>query len=406
MLSSELWDIVASIDHRFQFHVDLLCASDARAVREFHSQSAEEPESSRKGGAPSESLLNTTAQRVYLPGSEEEVKDIQQEGYVAPNVILVLIDFLFVYDQYFAAFPFLAAVLAKSFVEFLGMFVDTTADLVLGERALKNNVLEKLTPLHYSVTSQAFSLLSAFIPRFQTRLLNCLDLVSSPPAADGEEGGDTSNLTAREKNTARRFLVDQLNEVVSNCTVHQKGCLSRITRSVLRSVASGKFLRTPPTQTATTGPQRGAMAAAAAVVPSQAPPPVLPMGWGVKGHEWVLRMLTEVAKVLRVLRPLLPSQDVDAVAVPIIGAFAIRLQEVTKLLTGKIGQDVKNDVLVYKANVEKFGYDVLAATKLLTVESVLSLTDISEVQPHSTEEETFEYFFSPAEAPQRSMAKP
>lgn len=424
MLSSELWDIAASIDHRFQSHVDRLCSSDERAVSDFRFQSVMEPAGSRRAAPKDDLLLNTTAQRVYLPavdlqsqgdggGPSDAINGSHQEGYVAPNVILVLIDFLSVYDNYLASFPFLAPVFVKSVVEFLGMFVATAADLVLGEKAIQNKVLEGFTALHYTVTSQTFSFLSAFLPRFQTRLMNCFVPTPTSPLAQGGEAEAAS--TAREKNIVQRFLVDQLNDVIANCTSHRKECLTRISRGVLRSVSSGKFLIRPAapatgtTATVTTtgtavAAKKGKTTAAGTVVNST---PIFT--WGSKGHEWVLRMLTEVAKLLRNIRPLLPSRDVDAVVVPIVGSFAIRLQEMTKVAPVKLSEEVKQDVLLYKANTEKFGYDVLAATKLLTVESVVSLEGSAEgvplpsLQPHSTEEETQSFFFPP-ESPLRRQS--
>eukprot|EP00796_Vickermania_ingenoplastis_P006692 gene6692-4790_t len=416
MLQNERWQARETVDPSFQAHLDAICAADEEARNAFRWLSAERGGLVRHGhtgGAPraavadlDDTLLNIGAHRMYVAEVEEEA-----EGRAVCDATLILVDLLYEYQQYLGSFPSLAYVIVSSLHELVDQFDSHAADLVIRGRAVDGGHLKHITPLHLAVASQTFALLRSFLPRLRSQLLRFLDLEawaspSGPAAAAGAAP------LPRDRSITLHYLTDQFDAVIQSCAAHQQDCFSRIIWILKLKVGGHPDLLAAPAATTGQKTVRGQVVSAgpahspgSAADPARAAAtPTVAVKWGSKGHEWVLSMLKEVARLLHALRPLLTRRDVDCIAAPLLGDFAQKIRDVTRRAApatqagsaadGAVAGEMTTDVLLFKANSDKFGYDVLKCAATLTVEAVLQAS--TSLQPCSTQEEVLAFFFPSA----------
>ncbi|KAG5490783.1 hypothetical protein JKF63_00905 [Porcisia hertigi] len=308
------------------------------------------------------------------------------EGRVMPNSLLVLVDLLHRYHEYIALFPFLAFDVVTRMSDLLDEYEGQTAAMVLGARAVERGTLSTITTQHLCVASQCVSFLIDFIPALQAHLAaaiqgsaiggllrgpsahnelavaNALGLVgwtSSPPAPSDSSSPTTAPDT-------KLFIKNDWNRIVQNSLAHRNEFFSKMGSLVYRKVDSLGHLSM----------QKGR--------------------WPPGGNEWVMAMLREVARLMRVLRPLLPPRDMDGVIVPLLGSLSVMLRQWTVQVPTTAEDDhaaAASDVMLFTANVEKFGYDVLKCAEVASVSAVMQRSQ--SFAPVSSEEAVLLWFLPP-----------
>ncbi|KPI90518.1 hypothetical protein ABL78_0278 [Leptomonas seymouri] len=325
-----------------------------------------------------------------------------EEGRLVANSLLVLMDLLHKYNRSIATFPFLAFDVASRMVELIDAYEGQTAAMVLGARAVEKKTLSTITTQHLCVASQCVSFLNDFIPALQAHLtaamtggtvmdaarthgvprdavavacaLGLIPSSSSVVCGRNTTPADGGN-HACEK--TKLFVENDWNRVLKNCRAHRNEFFSKMGSLVYRKVESLGSVSVQTNQ------------------------------WSVGGNEWVMAMLREVARLMRTLRPLLPLEDMDGVVVPLIGMLSILLREATTRIPVSAADDraaATSDIMLFKANVEKFGYDVLTCAKVTSVSAVMQGGQC--FAPVSSDEAVLAWFLptQAARAPQRSPA--
>ncbi|GET93720.1 hypothetical protein, conserved [Leishmania tarentolae] len=296
-----------------------------------------------------------------VPGADTE----EPEGRFVPVSLLVLMDVLHKYHEYMALFPFIAFDVASRMSELLDQYESKTAALVLGAQAVEKGTLPTITTQHLCIASQCVAFLIDFIPALRTHLIaameegglgsslrdhvpldalavaNALGLMGGASASPMPSDSLSAN-TASEK--TKLLLKKDWSRVVRNCVAHRNEFFSKMGSLVHRKVNSLDHVSM----------QKG--------------------HWSASGNEWVMAMLREVARLMRALRPLMPPEDMDGVMVPLIGSLSVMLRESTLQIpaTAEDGHAAAaSDVMLFKANVEKFGYDVLRCAEVTSVSTVM-----------------------------------
>lgn len=327
--------------------------------------------------------------------SEEEEEEELEEGRVVANSLLVLMSLLHKYHTFMVTFPFLAFDVAARMIELIDVYEGQTAAMVLGARAVEKKTLATITTQNLCVASQCVSFLIDFIPALQAHLLATVndgtavaaarahraprDAVAvacalglipdpQPPTADGGSDGGT-------KENSKLLIENDWNRVLKKCYAHRNELFSKMGSLVYRKVESLGSVSVQKSQ------------------------------WSVSGNEWVMAMLREVARLMRALRPLLPPADMDGVVVPLIGMLSIMLREVTSRIPVTALDDraaATSDIMLFKANVDKFGYDALTCAKVTSVSAAMQGSQ--SFAPVSSEDAVLSWFLpTPTAAPpQRS----
>lgn len=343
-------------------------------------------------------------------GEGEDVEEME-EGRTVANSLLVLMDLLYQYHSYLATFPFLAFDVASRMIELIDAYEGQAAAMVLGARAVEKKTLATITTQHLCVASQCVSFLSDFVPALQAHLMAAmsgsgvaeaggaampnrtqrvprdalavaaaLGLIPSAAAPPSVGGESTNGSTADETpDKAKLFVDNDWHRVVKNCRAHRNEFFSKMGSLVYRKVENFGAVSVQKQQ------------------------------WVVGGNEWVMAMLREVARLMRALRPLLPPADMDGVVVPLIGMLSVMLREATTRIPASAVDDraaATSDMMLFKANVEKFGYDVLTCAKVTSVSTAMQGNH--SFAPVSSEEVVLGWFLpnqtASAPAPQRSPA--
>jgi vacuolar protein sorting-associated protein 54 len=350
-------------------------------------------------------VFNSSVSTTTRAAEGEEDEELE-EGRLVANSLLVLMDLLHKYHSYMAAFPFLAFDIASRMIELIDAYEGQTAAMVLGAGAVEKKTLSTITTQHLCVASQCVSFLNDFIPALQAHLtaavndgtvvdaacarraprdavaVACaLGLIPSSPAltAGGGSDGATSADAGVGVEKSKLFVENDWSRVQKNCRAHRNEFFSKMGSLVYRKVESLGSISVQKNQ------------------------------WSVGGNEWVMAMLREVARLMRALRPLLPPADMDGVVVPLIGMLSVMLREATVRIPVSAMDDraaATSDVMLFKANVEKFGYDVLTCAKVTSVSAVMQGSET--FTPVSSEEAVLSWFLPTptASAPQRSTVTP
>ncbi|KPA81783.1 hypothetical protein ABB37_04062 [Leptomonas pyrrhocoris] len=328
----------------------------------------------------------------HVGGVEEEE---MEEGRLVANSLLVLMDLLHTYHTYMATFPFLAFDVASRMIELIDAYEGQAAAMVLGARAVEKKTLTTITTQHLCVASQCVSFLNDFIPALQKHLtaavyngavieaalahraprdavavagaLGLLPLLPSAVNGGSITLADGSNGPPQK---AKLFVENDWNRVLKNCRAHRNEFFSKMGTLVYRKVESLGSVSVQKNQ------------------------------WSVGGNEWVMAMLREVARLMRAVRPLLPLADMDGVVVPLIGMLSVMLREATSRIPVAAVDDcaaATSDMMLFKANVEKFGYDVLTCAKVTSVSAAMQ--GGQSFAPVSSEEAVLTWFLPPPATP-------
>ncbi|CCW63254.1 unnamed protein product [Phytomonas sp. EM1] len=397
VLEAETWASKDGIDAFFQAQLVHLCSSDDRAVDEFVSQSIEPAKNGYTAAewdafttaapldtiqtsclttstAPArkttkddeEAAFSSRPNRLYLSLNEED------NGRVASNSLLILLELLANYDSYLARFPSLGMDVASKMYELLVLYENLCASMVLGAQAMKSGVLTNITTLHLCVASQCVAFLVDFTPRLQQRLVRLLGAASGLTTTAKEQGdSDRTQMSAvvlpRGSRTANKFLSFVANNfirVVNDCQAHRNSFFNKINSIVLDKIDRIGIMGNETKE------------------------------YSTRGNEWIMTMLREVARLIRSLRPLLPPSDLQGIVVPLLGSLAIKIREVTKPIPASDIDTLniaRSDILLFKANVERFGYDVLRSVEAQSVNVAMQSTDLG---PCSSDEDVLAWFLS------------
>ncbi|KAG5465210.1 hypothetical protein LSCM4_00663 [Leishmania orientalis] len=434
VMEGETWAPKEAVDQCIQQQVEDMCTMDATALQEFRWRSlralfalggsdsgysqrcySASPPRVAAGTSGADDLLSIGAAKLYvrvrgrsgaavlgngraahnsaeasLDGDPDEL-----EGRLVPSSLLVLMDLLHKYHEYIALFPFLAFDVASRMNELLDEYEGQTAAMVLGAQAVERGTLPRITTQHLCVASQCVSFLIDFIPALQAHLTvawqggdfdaslcdraprdvlavaNVLGLVGASSSTSSPS--DSSSAGIASENT-RLFIKNDWNRVVRNCRAHRNEFFSKMGSLVHRKVSSLGHVAI----------QKGR--------------------WATSGNEWVMAMLREVARLMRALRPLLPPGDMDGVMVPLLGSLSVLLRESTMQIPTSAEDDraaAASDVMLFTANVEKFGYDVLRCAEATSVSAVMQ--GGQSFVPVSSEEAVLRWFLPTS---QSSPARP
>ncbi|KAK7201614.1 Vps54-like protein [Novymonas esmeraldas] len=413
VVEGETWTAKEAVDEAIQQQVEKMCSLEASELRAFRLRALwalgvtgagdgplrDSTSPPRRAAAPAaaavsarltggaDELLSAGATKLYVrvraSGEAQEL-----EGRHVPSSLLVLMDLLHRYHECMAAFPFLAFDAVSRMCELLDAYEGQVAAMVLGARAVENGTLTTITTQHLCVASQCVAFLIDFIPALQTHLASAVhgdvqdatlrDRTSrgavAVATALGLVGaampthGDTSSVAAAAPERAKLFIENDWNRVTRNCRAHRNEFFSKIGSLVYRKVddlGHGSV-------------QKGQ--------------------WLSGGNQWVMAMLREVARLMRAVQPLLPRDDRDGVVVTLLGLLSVMLRESTTRIPAASADDraaAASDVMLFKANVENFGYDVLRCAEVTSVAAVMQSPKFS-FTPVSSEDAVLRWFLPPA----------
>lgn len=407
LLENEKWSPAKSVDPSFQSQLDALCASDGEAYKAFGSLSVETGmrgralvDSARAGNRisrESQGRSRSGNQKLYITADDSD------EGRTVHDAFFILIDMLYDYNTALGNYPSLAHPIVLSIHEMIDFYDQSAAELILGGKAVRNGSLSSVTPLNLATLSQCFAFLSEFIPHLTSHLLHVLDLTELAARIT-----ESRKVVQTDANRRNKLTVDILTRefpcLMENCATHHRQCFTRIIDIIrakvgknpplLKSIDSrGKGQQQDNGRVRNAGPSNGVA--------------VQRLTWSEKGNTWMMDMLKETAKLIRNIRESTNQRDMDCIIVPLIGGFAHKMREITRVMStgadpeGKTKVDVepkeveeaRSSVLVYNANVHKFGYNLLECVKCTTAESVLrSKGGFRESTPCS-EEDVLGFFF-------------
>nr|CCC93965.1 conserved hypothetical protein [Trypanosoma congolense IL3000] len=259
------------------------------------------------------------------------------DGRVISISLQMLLESLSDYDDYLGRFPFLAFDIMGEVYDLLKLYISQCAALLLGAMAVENGTLAAITVQHMAVASQNLALLYDGIPLIQKRWEKVVDVEKISPSTPAD-----------------------MARVRQDCKTYRFEFFAKMASLVKEKVDE-------------VGVVSGAQ-------------------WQANGSEWVMTMLRETARLMRTLKPLLPPSDCRGVVVPLLGTFARMIRAVTMSPDVDEGQreTIRSDVLVFKANLEKFGFDVLRCVALY-VSPVDAMNELQE--PCATDEAVVEWFF-------------
>ncbi|KAH9578165.1 Vacuolar protein sorting-associated protein 54 [Trypanosoma melophagium] len=358
-IENETWQR-ESVDVAFQSCVDALCRSDDMAIKELQARAIFTDVTSVSRQKPlllsstSTTTTTTMPQETDIVNTEEILENHSTgvknmllllppigehlEGRVVSGSLLLLIEMLRDYDDYLGRFPFLAFDVMGKMYDLLRLYDSHCAALLLGAMAVENGVLQTITMQHMAIASQNLGFLYDAIPLMQKRWLKATSSDRLPPS-----------------------ICDDMARVRKDCWTFRCELLGKIS-ALVREKVDGL----------------GTVSAAQ---------------WQPSGNEWVMTMLREVARLMRALKPLMPAEDCRGVVVPLLGTFARMIRAVTlsPIVDADLRAIMESDVIVFKTNVEKFGFDVLRCAALYA-----SITEAMEapVEPCSSEESVVAWFFS------------
>ncbi|KEG13053.1 hypothetical protein DQ04_01241080 [Trypanosoma grayi] len=349
-IENETWQH-EGIDVVFQSCVDTLCRSDSAVIAELRGRSAFTDVTSdirlicslpKSAEAVATSMVTRgkTTDKCETPTRKQLMLPLvngHSEGRIVSGSLLLLIEMLHENDVYLGRFHFLAFDVMGKMYDLLKLYVSQCAALLLGAMAVENGVLQTITIQHMAVASQNLAFLYEGIPLMTRRWL----LVTSDDKLSPSISEDMERVR-RDCATYRCELFEKISALVKD-KVYGLG-----------------------------------------TVTSEC--------WRDSGNEWVMTMLRETARLMRALKPLLPPRDCRGIVVPLLGTFARMIRAVTLSL----GQDADlrtvmvSDVLLFKANVERFGFDVLRCAALYK-SPLEAMTD--SVEPHTSEKDVVTWFF-------------
>ncbi|RNF02395.1 hypothetical protein TraAM80_06428 [Trypanosoma rangeli] len=363
-IENETW-LPEVVDPAFQFSVDTLCRSDDTAIEELRARAVftevmgengvrhpMAPTITRKATAttavtgvvaalgpsassskPLETCDTCAKKLILLP-----TVDGRTEGRVVSRSLLMLIELLHECDDYLGRFPFLAFDVMGKMYDLFTLYDSRSAALLLGAMAVENGVLQTITTQNMAVASQNLAFLCDGIPLMQKRWLRAATVDKLSPA-----------------------IVEDIKRVRKDCATHRCELFGRIS-DVVKDKIDG--LGT-----------------------------VSEKQWKMSGNEWVMAMLRETARLMRAMKPLLPVEDCRGVVVPLLGTFARMIRSVT--MSPAVDTDLRavmlSDVLLFKANVERFGFDVLRCAMLFNSEAEAMTAS---VEPSASEADVVAWFFS------------
>ncbi|PBJ79022.1 hypothetical protein BCY84_03498 [Trypanosoma cruzi cruzi] len=358
-IENETWQ-PEKIDPAFQSTVDVLCRSDDAAIEELRTHAVFTEVMGENGfchlAAPVTTATTMARQMLvsapfnpsYRPLNtcEADTKklllipsvDGHTEGRVVSSSILMLITLLHEFDEYLSRFPFLAFDVMGKIYDLLRLYDSQCAALLLGAMAVENGVLDTITTQHMAVASQNLAFLYDGIPLMQRRWLRAttVDKLASP-------------------------IVEDIRRVRKDYATHRCEFLGKISGLVKEKV--------------------GGLGTVSAEQ------------WQASGNEWVMTMLRETARLMRAMKPILPAEDCRGVVVPLLGTFARMIRSVT--MCPAVDADLRavmlSDVLLFKANVERFGFDVLRCAMLFNSEAEAMTKS---VEPFASEADVVAWFFS------------
>ncbi|CCW70038.1 unnamed protein product [Phytomonas sp. Hart1] len=398
VLEAETWASKDNIDTFFQAQLEHLCSSDGQDVEEFISQSIELP---KAGYTVSEwdAIMTATSDNIQVSSpvitvssSKKTIKDDEEatfynranrlylslneddNGRAASNSLLILLELLANYDSYLARFPSLGMDVASKMYEVLALYDNLCASMVLGAQAMKNGVLTNITTLHLCVASQCVAFLADFTPRLQQRLVRLLgaasrQTITSEKQSNFEKTQVGAVVLPRGSwavNMLLPFIDNDFKQVIKGCQAHRNDFFNKISSIVLEKVDRIGLMEGEPKE------------------------------YNARGNEWIMTILREVARLIRSLRPLLPPNDLKGIVVPLLGFLSIKIREVTKPIPASDVDSMniaKSDILLFKANVERFGYDVLRCVEVQSVNTAMCSTNLD---PCSSDRDVLAWFLSGA----------
>lgn len=351
-IENETWQ-PEEIDVASQSCVDMLCCGDAASIEELQAR-ALFTDVMTDNGICSVATTGATATLAtspnFLDSSGANLRkqprlllpsvDGHTDGRVVSGSFLLLVELLREYDGYLGRFPFLAFDVMGKIYDLLKLYVAQCGAVLLGGIAVERGVLRTITAQHMAVASQNLTFLHNSIPFIQKRWLCATAVDKLSPS-----------------------VVDDMERVRKDC-VTCRGELFRKISGLVKEKVDGL----------------------GTVVAGQ---------WRTSGNEWVMTMLRETARLMRALKPLLPAEDCCGIVVPLLGTFARMIRSVTMSpeVDAGIQAVMLSDVLLFKANVERFGFDVLRCAALCMSEAEMTA---SSLEPCSSEATVIAWFFSSA----------
>lgn len=372
VVESETWTPREDIDAIFQAHVEGLCASDDKSIKDFQGTSVE----STRGGAMNEyySCMLETSQQQVISRSHRTRADAADDlmnlksnrlylsldggdGRVVGSSFLILTELLHDYDNVLALFPSLAFDMVTRMYEMTAFYDRLCAKMVLGAGATEHGTLKTITTQNLCVGSQCVAMLAEVITKVQQRLLRVLHEQDTTTTAD------VHGQTHRNAGRLRPFIEGDFGHVIKDCNTHRDEFFQKMCTMVLSKVDGLSAMEGSD-------------------------------NWSTQGNEWVMTMLREAARLMRTIGPLLPASDVQGVMAPLLGSFAARLRAATCRIPSS-ATDARamavSDVLLFKVNVEHFGYDVLGCAALDTVSAAMG--EGLQLKPCSSDVDVLQWFF-------------
>ena len=336
VLSEEQWVPEDRIDATFQHRCNVLCRFDVDAVKEFQASSVDSPTALNTAFSTShEGSVGDAAdqydRKIFLPVGPND------EGYVVGNSLLMLLQTLFEYIHFLAAFPFLALEVINKIHDTLKLYDVQCAVLVLGASAVDQGKLATIAIPHLALASQCIAFLADLIPMLQNRLRATLPNPKLGP-----------------------FITADLDRVHRNMTEHRNEFLAKMASMVREHIDSFQFD---------------------------------PVHWSTAGNAWIISMLKEPARLIKQLKPLLRSRDQRGVLGPVLHLIVAKVRDAIErvppsMMTTQLEHTITADVKLLKLNADRFGYDAIRCVPHVAQ----SMEDVTINRP-STDDEFKAYFF-------------
>lgn len=406
----------------------------------------------------------------------------RDDGRIVFPGLLRLIADLHAYDIHLAKFPSLGYIIVPLMFELMEQHVSLVGDLILDGRAVPEKLLTHITPVHLLLASQGYAFLVDFIPLLQAHLILGLGLdafaapsfsspiisrggspiqhpsidrrvlAASPPIQAPPAPTSPPGELSRPRQVALRFLTGQFTTFCRSCEQRWKDCFILVIRLMRGSfgkssailAALTKPVSIPSTDSAVrpSGRSLGGSTTVNKAVEgegaggNESVTTLKTASWGPAGHEWMMKALKELAKLIRTARPLVRTAEMHLILIPLVCEFSKRFREVTSSIWKQSGHgrlvssspilkkdegpeserttdggseapkavlpaaqtedesvvELREDVLLYVANIEKFGYDVLLCAKMSHIDELFKDPYTINWSPCSPQKEILSYF--------------
>eukprot|EP01062_Namystynia_karyoxenos_P013679 TRINITY_DN14919_c0_g1_i2.p2 TRINITY_DN14919_c0_g1~~TRINITY_DN14919_c0_g1_i2.p2 ORF type:complete len:454 (+),score=160.61 TRINITY_DN14919_c0_g1_i2:1547-2908(+) len=334
ILLHEQWQANDEIDASFQEFCDQLVDASDSSVARAKAMAVDRSDGSERPASPPQTE-QAFRPRLMIPPRE----------YSVAQSVLMLVQILAEYERYVCTLPFLAHDIIQRVHELLKCYDGQTAMLILGAQARETAGLETITATHLGVASQCLSFLADFAPRLKARLALIL------PAK-----GQT--------------FLKNLDRFTKDVTDHRNEFYVKIITMVKERLEMDVSWR--------------------------------PEHWDQHGASWVLALLKELGRLLRRggLERLIERQQLRQVVYPILYYYHSRMQACIQKIPGLQGNEalrgkVRDDILTYKVNVEKFGYSLTVGSRARDLSSAASWLPQGDEELPEDDDACVALFFSP-----------